>query len=75
LRGKVSVDSAVAAPVFRQVISDLVAAKEPSAIVNMLDALQVIGTAHPELFKNALKPLESLKPNPAITFMATDAQT
>lgn len=68
---RASLDSAVAAPVFRQVLSDLPSAKDQSSIANMLDALQVIGTAHPDLFKLVMKPLESLKSNAAVSLAAS----
>jgi len=68
---RAAADAAVAAPVFRQVLTDLASAREQTSIVNMLDALQVIGTAHPSLFKLVPKPLESLKSNAAVSLAAS----
>ena len=68
---RAALDPGVAAPVFRQLLADLPAAKEHSSIVNMLDALRVIGTAHSDLFKLVSKPLQSLTSNVAISLAAS----
>jgi len=65
-------EPSVATSVVRQLSSDLTHAKDPVATVNMLAAIEVIGTSHPQLFKTPLKSMVGIDgSNPAVSLAAS----